>query len=600
MPKYDVVLSFAGQDRQHVKDLVDLLERGGYSFFYDENERAHLWGKDLYVHLSSVYKDQGRYCVMFLSEHYARNLWTNHERENAQARAFRENREYILPVRLDDTEIPGILPTVGYLDLRSITIEEIYEALVKKLSETMATDNGDSSQREVGGEESFKKERDQNTNAEFSNEFTDQEDVSKDSYRGIENRHSKKEKPMRKPLKGFITYSHEDVEKKEELRKHLVVMEQQNELVTWDDGQFTPGDKVLQEDILKEVADSDLLLYLVSAASLASKNCNKELTEALKREIRVIPIILEHCDWLHHQLSGFEVLPHKGTPITKWEDESEGWQNVVGSIRSAISRIRSQTSASSGTSEKELRAELALQHGNVLMMLRQTEVAIKAYSQAIELNSSDANAYSNRSTAYRNNEDLKLAIQDFNRSKQLKPNFRVGDSTEGFVKLEMPLEEALTKITFIVTWLSGEGSDEVIFEGEGVTRYPDRVVLTQETEIYGRTYYENYTLLTQHAVEGNRYIFVPLAQWGGGSGVFLDLNVVDKKTLRTVDEVALGDRTDVRDVVLADAHSETVTITYIKREVKGIEDGYKVVYDPKKAITRYFRMIQGTLQEVEL
>ena len=43
---------------------------------------------------------------------------------------------------------------------------------------------------------------------------------------------------------------------------------------------------------------------------------------------------------------------------------------------------------------------------------------------------------------------------------------------------------------------------------------------------------------------------------------FWTLNVVDKKTLRTVDEVALGDRTDVKDVVLADAHSETVTITY--------------------------------------
>ena len=401
------------------------------------------------------------------------------------------------------------------------------------------------------------------------------------------------------PLKGFITYSHEDVEKKEELRKHLAVMEQQNELVTWDDGQFTPGDKALQEDILKEVADSDVLLYLVSAASLASENCNKELAEALKREIRVIPIILEHCDWLNHRLSGFEVLPDKGLPITKWEDKSEGWQNVVDGIRSAISRIRSQTSASSGTSEKELRAELAFQHGNVLMMLRQTEVAIKAYSQAIELNSHDANAYSNRSTAYRNNGDFKLAIQDFNRSKQLKPNFRERDYTEGFVKLEMPLEEVLTKITFIVTWLSGEGSDEVIFKGEGVTRDPDRMVLTQEVGEYGRTYYENYTLLTQHAVEGNRYIFVPLAQWGGGSGVFLDINVVDKKTLRTVDEVALGDRTDVRDVVLADAHSETVTITYIKREVKGVEDGYKVIYNPKKAIKRHFRMIQGTLQEVK-
>ena len=407
------------------------------------------------------------------------------------------------------------------------------------------------------------------------------------------------EKPMGKPLKGFITYSHEDTEAKDELRKRLAVMEQQNELVTWDDGQLTPGDKALQEDILKKVEDSDLLLYLVSAASLASKNCNRELAEALRREIRVIPIILEYCDWLHHHLSGFEVLPDKGLPITKWKDKSEGWQSVVDGIREVIYKRQSQADPSHGTSEEELRAELAFQHGNVLMMLRQAEVAIKAYSQAIELNSGNANAYSNRSTAYRNSGDSKLAIQDFNRSKQLKPNFRKGDSTAGFVKLEMPLEEVLTKITFIVMWLSGEGSDEVIFEGEGVTHYPHRLELIQEFEEYGRTYYENYTLLTQYAVEGNRYIFVPLAQWSEGSGVFWNLNVVDKKTLRTVDEVALGDRTDVKDVVLVDAHSETVNITYIEREVKGIEDGYKVVYDPKKAIKRHFRMIQGTLQEVE-
>ena len=73
---------------------------------------------------------------------------------------------------------------------------------------------------------------------------------------------------MSKTLKGFITYSHEDIEAKNELRKRLAVMEQQNELVTWDDGQLTPGDKALQENILKEGADSDLLLYLASAASL--------------------------------------------------------------------------------------------------------------------------------------------------------------------------------------------------------------------------------------------------------------------------------------------------------------------------------------------
>ena len=144
MQEYDVALSFAGEDRKHAKELADLLKTNGYSCFYDENELPNLWGKNLYDYLSSVYKDRARYCVMFLSKHYERQLWTNHERQHALARAFKENREYILPVRLDDTEIPGIPPTIGYLDLREISIEKVYEALDKKLSgatpKTDATD----------------------------------------------------------------------------------------------------------------------------------------------------------------------------------------------------------------------------------------------------------------------------------------------------------------------------------------------------------------------------------------------------------------------------------------------------------------------------
>lgn len=134
MKKYDVTLSFAGEDRHYAEKLRNLLESGGYSVFYDDDEKAQLWGKNLYDHFSSVYKDQARYCVMFLSEHYARKLWTKHERQSAQARAFEESKEYILPIRLDDTEIPGILGTLGYLDLRSMSIEEIYQTLVEKLS----------------------------------------------------------------------------------------------------------------------------------------------------------------------------------------------------------------------------------------------------------------------------------------------------------------------------------------------------------------------------------------------------------------------------------------------------------------------------------
>jgi hypothetical protein len=70
---------------------------------------------------------------MLLSKHYESKLWTNLERKSAQARAFRENREYILPIRIDDTQITGIHETVGYIDIKSHSIDEIAEMIMKKL-----------------------------------------------------------------------------------------------------------------------------------------------------------------------------------------------------------------------------------------------------------------------------------------------------------------------------------------------------------------------------------------------------------------------------------------------------------------------------------
>ena len=165
------------------------------------------------------------------------------------------------------------------------------------------------------------------------------------------------------------------------------------------------------------------------------------------------------------------------------------------------------------------------------------------------------------------------------------------ESAEDFVKLEMPLEEALTKITFIVTWLSGDGSDEVIFEGEGVIRTPDYIELRSDEDKYGR--YSYYKILLKYTVEGNRYIFALLVEGGGGSGAFWNLHAVDKKTLRTVDEIGLGDRSRIKEIILADASTDTVSIIYSPREIPG----HKGLY-PKKVIKRNFRMMEGRLQEV--
>ena len=132
--EFDVALSFAGEDRKYSDELAELLTERGIKVFYDYYETAELWGKNLYQHFQSVYRDKARFCVVFVSHNYAEKVWPRHELEQAQARAFRENDEYILPVKIDNTKIPGINDTRGYIDLKTTTMKEIADSVIFKLS----------------------------------------------------------------------------------------------------------------------------------------------------------------------------------------------------------------------------------------------------------------------------------------------------------------------------------------------------------------------------------------------------------------------------------------------------------------------------------
>ena len=232
---------------------------------------------------------------------------------------------------------------------------------------------------------------------------------------------------MGEPLKVFITYSHEDTGSKDKLRQCLAVMENKGLITIWHDNEILPGDK-WYEDISRNLADSNILLYLVSTSSLASKNCNKELGEALSGEIRVIPIILEDCDWQNHQLSDVQALPDKGKPINEWQPESKGWQNVVASLRKVVGKMRTKASDSD---LKETLPEWVFQQGNFLMMLGQSHKAIEAYSHAIELNPDNAIAYYNRGTAYHSKGELDRAITDYNKAIELNPELAEAYNNRG-------------------------------------------------------------------------------------------------------------------------------------------------------------------------
>jgi tetratricopeptide (TPR) repeat protein len=131
--RYDVVLSFAGEDRASAEDLAHRLAALGLSVFYDDFERASLWGQNLYEYLTDIYRNRGKYCVVLVSKHYASKRWTRLEWRAVQARCFREQGPYCLPVQIDMTELPGLLPTTGYLSISKDGLQAIAGAVADKV-----------------------------------------------------------------------------------------------------------------------------------------------------------------------------------------------------------------------------------------------------------------------------------------------------------------------------------------------------------------------------------------------------------------------------------------------------------------------------------
>ncbi len=137
--EYDVALSFAGDDRDLAEKIATELKKHGVRVFYDSFEQSNLWGKDLFTYLHEIYSKKSRFCIMLVSETYSKKMWTVHERRSAQSRALKErDNEYILPLRIDNTELPGLPDTIGYLDIEKYGYLEICRLFIQKLGGTLS------------------------------------------------------------------------------------------------------------------------------------------------------------------------------------------------------------------------------------------------------------------------------------------------------------------------------------------------------------------------------------------------------------------------------------------------------------------------------
>jgi hypothetical protein len=132
--RWDVALSFASAQRDYVWQVATALQARGVRCFYDADEQIELWGRYLAEELPSIYAGQAAAVVVFVSAEYAAHDWTRLERRAALSRAVQERREYVLPARFDDTQLPGLLSDMVTVDLRTKTPQQFAAMIAVKLA----------------------------------------------------------------------------------------------------------------------------------------------------------------------------------------------------------------------------------------------------------------------------------------------------------------------------------------------------------------------------------------------------------------------------------------------------------------------------------
>jgi hypothetical protein len=141
----------------------------------------------------------------------------------------------------------------------------------------------------------------------------------------------------------FFSYCHADEALRDRLEVHLSLMKHQGLIETWHDRGITAGSN-LDSTIKENLESADVILLLVSADFIASWYCYSiEMKRALERHAegsaRVIPVILEPCDWHPAPFGKLLAVPREGKAVTTWPNQAEAWTDVARQIRKAVEEI---------------------------------------------------------------------------------------------------------------------------------------------------------------------------------------------------------------------------------------------------------------------
>ena len=141
-------------------------------------------------------------------------------------------------------------------------------------------------------------------------------------------------------MKVFISYSHKDETALGRLHTHLAVLRREGRIDEWFDREILAGMEI-DAEVAERLESSGLFLLLVSPDFLASDYCVElEMERALERhrsgDAKVVPIIIEPCDWTSTPLRKLKALPRDGEPVSEWTNENNAYLDVIRELRRVL------------------------------------------------------------------------------------------------------------------------------------------------------------------------------------------------------------------------------------------------------------------------
>ncbi|WP_437663959.1 SIR2 family protein [Sorangium sp. So ce1182] len=156
-------------------------------------------------------------------------------------------------------------------------------------------------------------------------------------------RRERASEPPASPIEVFFSYSESNRELRDKLETHLAILKHKGVIRGWHDGEIGAGEE-RDRAIAEHLETAKIILLLISADFLASDFCyDVEMQKAIerheRRDARVIPVILDACDWEGAPFGRLKSLPRGGRPVTSWVNQSEAFTDIAKGIREQVEQL---------------------------------------------------------------------------------------------------------------------------------------------------------------------------------------------------------------------------------------------------------------------